>query len=431
MHFHYLVEAYGGLATIARDFDGHHRQLAETLKGEPAVLPKSRAFAGQFLRPAGIDRAVSPLLAAEITRAGAIRKAPRAAAPFWHRPLRRALLSWLLRRRVANRATVDDTVIGTSISRRVERTALEEIQQGTAPVFVGPWNDSAGTEVLYWIPFLRWVSATYALPPERLIVVSRGGPRAWYGGLAQRYLDARTLFSPSDLEHWLHRTVPQSEQDHKQAVMSPFDAEIVERAARAFELSDYQVLHPSLVFRTISRLRKDRALEQMAQVLRPVRLEAPGRSSLDSLPASFVAVSTAFTSALPKSDENAAFLATLVARLASDHDVVLVDGANPDIPLAPSSRVRPLEVPAGDDLRAAQTLALARASAFVGGYGDLAVIAAFCGTAVLAYHDEKMPPDHAERLAAAAASGWGAVTLERARRFKELHLPVKLHAVKA
>ena len=431
MHFHYLVEAYGGLATIARDFEEHQRQLAGSLQGTPAVTTRSRDFAGQFLRPLGIHRAVSPLLAAEVTRAGAIQKAPAKSAPLWHGPLRRALLTWLQRSRVTSHPTVDGTIIGTSISLRAVRTALEEIQQGTAPVFVGPWNDTAGTEVLYWIPFLRWLVDMYGLPPERLIVVSRGGPRAWYGGLAQRYLDARTLFSPADLEHWSHRTVPQSEQDHKQAVMSPFDNEIVERAARAFELSDYQVLHPSLLFRTISRLRKDRALEQMGDVLRPARLAASAAPS-GQRPAPYVAVSLAFTNELPKSEENAAFLSMLVTQLASGRDVVIVDAPNPEVNVPPSPRVRGLEVPAGGDLREAQTQALANAAAFVGGYGDLAVLAAFCGTSVLAYHDEKMPPDHAERLAAFAASaGWGPVTLERARRFKELHLPATLQAVKA
>jgi hypothetical protein len=430
MHFHYLVEAYGGLATVARDFDEHLRQLAGSLAGTAAVSTRSRDFAGQFLRPLGIDRPVSPLLAAEITRAGSIEKPARKAAPFWHAPLRSALLAWLQRRRVTSRPTVDSTIIGTSISLRAVRTALEEIQQGTAPVFVGPWNDSAGNEVLYWIPFLRWLVETYGLPPERLIVVSRGGPRAWYGALAQRYLDARTLFSPSDLEHWSRRTVPQSEQDHKQAVMSPFDSEIVERAARAFELSDYQVLHPSLLFRTISRLRKDRALEQMGDVLRPTRFDGAVASS--QRPAPYVAVSLAFTSALPKNEENAAFLSTLVTQLSSGRDVVIVDDPDAGIDVPSSLGVRALEVPAGGDLREVQTQALADAAAFVGGYGDLAVLAAFCGTAVLAYHDEKMPPDQADRLAAAAASaGWGAVTLERARRFKQLHLPATLQAVKA
>ena len=430
MHFHYLVEAYGGLATVARDFDEHLRQLAGSLTGTPVVSTRSRDFAGQFLRPLGIDRPVSPLLAAEITRAGSIKKPAAKAAPVWHAPLRTALLAWLQRRRVTSRPTVDSTIIGTSISLRAVRTALEEIQQGTGPVFVGPWNDTAGNEVLYWIPFLRWLVETYGLPPERLIVVSRGGPRAWYGALAQRYLDARTLFSPPDLEHWSHRTVPQSEQDHKQAVMSPFDNEIVERAARAFELTDYQVLHPSLLFRTISRLRKDRALEQMGDLLRPMRFDGAVPSS--QRPAPYVAVSLAFTSALPKSEENAAFLSTLVTQLSSGRDVVILDGPDAGVNVPVSPRVRPLDVPAGSDLREAQTQALAGAAAFAGAYGDLAVLAAFCGTAVLAYHDEKMPPDQVDRLAAAAASaGWGAVTLERARRFKELHLPATLQAVKA
>jgi hypothetical protein len=40
-----------------------------------------------------------------------------------------------------------------------------------------------------------------------------------------------------------------------------------------------------------------------------------------------------------------------------------------------------------------------------------------------------MPADHMDRLAAATTTaGWGSVTLERARRFKDLHLPVKMHA---
>jgi hypothetical protein len=105
-------------------------------------------------------------------------------------------------------------------------------------VFVGPWNDFPGNELLYWIPFVRWVSATYGLAPERLIAISSGAPPVWYGSLTSRYLDwpNAVLGRPSS-KHWLRRSVPQSEADPKQAVMSPFDQEIVERAARAFDLS--------------------------------------------------------------------------------------------------------------------------------------------------------------------------------------------------
>jgi hypothetical protein len=180
MHFHYLVEAYGGLATIARDFAEHHAQLATVLRAERTSSARSRHFAHQFLRPLGADQPVSPILADEIERAATIVKRHRQSPPVWQAPLRAALLAWLRRRAGSKQMVEDTTIIGTSMSLRPVKTALEEIQQGTAPVFVGPWLDSIGDELLYWIPFVRWIAATYGLAPERLIVLSRSGVGEWY-----------------------------------------------------------------------------------------------------------------------------------------------------------------------------------------------------------------------------------------------------------
>jgi hypothetical protein len=108
IHFHYLVEAYGGLATIARDFEEHQRQLAAVLHGAPASSGRSRAFAGRFLRPHGIDRPASAILAEEIERAGRIEKRPRVNSA-WHAPLRRALHGWLQRRRLETPAALQST----------------------------------------------------------------------------------------------------------------------------------------------------------------------------------------------------------------------------------------------------------------------------------------------------------------------------------
>ena len=429
MHFHYLVEAYGGLATIARDFPEHHRQLASVLGGVPITSPRSRHFAQKFLRPHGIDRPVYPLLAEEIERAAAIAKRPTSTTPVWHAPARAALLGWLRRGSSTTRPAGDSTIIATSLSLRPVKTALEEIQQGTAPVFIGPWNDSLGNELLYWIPFVRWVSATYGLPPERLIAVSRLAPAAWYGSLASRYLDARTLFSSGELEHWSRRTVPQSEQDPKQAVMSPFDQEIVERAARAFDLSDYQVLHPSMLFRVISRLRKDRALPQMAAVLRHEPLPAQSRPAATDLPRSFVAVSVAFTETLPENEENQEFFSELVTELAAGREVVVVDDpTRVKIELPTSPRIHRLVAAADEELLPRQVSAIAHAKAFIGAYGDLAILASYCGTRVTAYHSERLLVDHPDRLQGAAAAGWAPVKVERARRFKGVKLPVPAHA---
>jgi hypothetical protein len=424
MHFQYLVEAYGGLATIARDFAEHERQLSEVLTGEPACMARSRSFAAHFLRPHGIDRRVSPILAGEIKQGATIAKRPLTSAPLWHAPARRTLLAWLRRRQVRTRTAVDSTAIGTSISLRVVRTALEEIQSGTSPVFVGPWNDSVANELLYWIPFLRWAAATYGIAPERLIVVSNGGAHEWYGSVAKRFLDARTLFSPPEIEHWSDRTVPQREQDYKQGVMSSYDAEIVDRAARAFDLTDYQVLHPSLLFRVVSRYEKDRALRRLQDVLRHEPLNAT-RPQIHGLPASFVAVSAAFTDALKESDENRDLLRSLIAEIAAEHDVVVVDRApSRDIVPAAAARVHLISGLAdGAPAAQVQTRVLAQSRAFVGAHGGLAVLASFCGVPAVTYHSERLPVDQVERLNAAAAAGWGAVSVERARRFKGVRLP--------
>ena len=431
IHFHYLVEAYGGLATVAGDFAEHQRQLSTVLRGEPIVSAKSRVFAEQFLRPHGIDRPVSAILASEIERAATIVKRSNVTTPVWQYPLRWALHSSLRCRAASHRGAEDSTVIGNSMSLRPVKMALEEIQQGTAPVFVGPWGDTVGNELLYWIPFLRWAAATYGLPPERLIVISRGGVNDWYGSLAGRYIDAPTLFSPSELEHWTHRTVRQSEQDPKQAVMSTFDSEIVERASRAFDLSDYQVLHPLMLFRVLLRLRKDRALDRLGDVLRHAALDATARRKVDRLPTSFVAVSLAFTDALPKTPENQRFLTELLTQLETEDDLVIVDDPPPShLEIDASSRVRllssftvdatPLQI---------QTTVLAKARAFVGGCGDLAILAVFCGTPATAYHSERLPVDQFERVQTLSASGgWGALNVERARGFKGVRLPMKAHA---
>jgi hypothetical protein len=58
LHFRYLLDVDGGLLEVARDFDTHLRQLAESLS-HPASGP--RPFVRSFVRPHGLDVAATPL----------------------------------------------------------------------------------------------------------------------------------------------------------------------------------------------------------------------------------------------------------------------------------------------------------------------------------------------------------------------------------
>src|SRR5262245_65182483 len=99
-----------------------------------------------------------------------------------------------------------------------------------------------------------------------------------------------------------------------------------------------------MLFRVRSRLQKDRALERMQDVLRHERLDISKDNGLRGLPRSYVAMSVAFTEALPNTDENRQFLATLIDHVSADSDVVLVDSPPPaEIAIPRSDRVHRVE----------------------------------------------------------------------------------------
>ena len=68
LHFHYLLEEQGGCVRRASDLAEHVAHLQAELE-RPRASEEIRRFAGDFLRPHGIDRAVAPVLAEAIERA--------------------------------------------------------------------------------------------------------------------------------------------------------------------------------------------------------------------------------------------------------------------------------------------------------------------------------------------------------------------------
>ena len=69
LHFHYLLREHGGHVTLAETFDEHRRQLSEALAGHDNRAARE-AFVRDFLRPTGLDRPVSPLVADAIESMG-------------------------------------------------------------------------------------------------------------------------------------------------------------------------------------------------------------------------------------------------------------------------------------------------------------------------------------------------------------------------
>jgi hypothetical protein len=67
LHFHYLLEEHGGCVRRAANLSEHAAQLQAELDS-PRNSAEIRRFAGEFLRPQGVDRPVAPVLADAIER---------------------------------------------------------------------------------------------------------------------------------------------------------------------------------------------------------------------------------------------------------------------------------------------------------------------------------------------------------------------------
>jgi hypothetical protein len=262
---------------------------------------------------------------------------------------------------------------------RVERD-LEAAVEGDAPILAGPWLSEVGYEVLYWVPFLRWVAAAYRISPERLIVMSRGGTASWYGGLASRYVEIFDHATPADLARRA------ADGQLKQREVSGLDRQLIADARRALGLGQVRVLHPSLMFRWFAPFWSGyEGVSFVDRHTRVARVTPPDLPLPVSLPDEYVAVKFYTAQALPDEPGVRAQVHAVVAALAARWPIVQLDTGlavdeHADHRLPASSRVVSLagRLDARTNL-AVQTAVIARARLFVGTCGSLAWLAPLLG----------------------------------------------------
>jgi glycosyltransferase involved in cell wall biosynthesis len=101
------------------------------------------------------------------------------------------LVPWLLREQL-------QMSTGAVESLRLQRT-IERLRQSGSPVIIGPFLGEPEFELLYWIPFLRWLSAEAALDASRCTILCRGGVESWYEGLGARTIEVLDLMRLADV----------------------------------------------------------------------------------------------------------------------------------------------------------------------------------------------------------------------------------------
>ncbi len=175
LHFRYLEADGFGLLHVGRTWDEHAAQLEASIRGE-GDDGRNERFLRRFVRPLGLDRPATPLLADAIEELGA-RPAPAPEPEPRYAPFARRLAT-----RLAAGGKQPEKVRRQSPAGELRR-AIDRLARGDAPILAGPWPGDEIGELLYWIPFLRWAQTANIGLRERLYVPRAPEREAWYSGI--------------------------------------------------------------------------------------------------------------------------------------------------------------------------------------------------------------------------------------------------------
>jgi hypothetical protein len=300
-------------------------------------------------------------------------------------------------RRLAARGSVRWAVDAArrEIGHRRDQVWLERTLRSRAPLLVGPFVGEVGYELLYWRPFVRRLLRTRRVDPERVTVVTRGGAGAWYADVAARSLDVFELMPPSRVRDRVEESVAAVGQ-RKQLVEDALDRELI--AAAIARAGAARVVHPRFMYAQL-RFLWDEGMRPAADALAlgdhdPLpRLDLPAAIEA-RLPDRFVAAKVYFNEALTPASEVLAQLVQVLASVAADLPVVLLEAGTSVDDHADWGAAGIDVVRVGDLIDPASNLAVqaeivARAESLVATYGGFSYLGPLTGTPTLAVWDRR------------------------------------------
>ena len=456
LHFQHLVNAIGGVLQVANDVVTHLEQLASACSELGRRTSRDDTFVEAFVRPHGCDSPSAPRVIEAIEHVAQNTRSRAAKTPLWvfawravlfplavcselvfliakqrakgktAAPIRafarllvhpKAGLMRLLRLDAAASRLRDAVRLETTTPKRATRQprhspaesqaqqladqTLARLTASAKPILVGPWLGEVGFEVLYWIPFLRWVQETSGVDTSRLIAVSRGGTAAWYQGVCGTYREVFDYFPPDEC---YERNVKQTGLHQKQENVGGFDRDILTRVERSLGMGECDMLHPSLLYELFFPFWRNQASVRLVEMFSAYRVFPPiATADVDHwLPEDYVAVKLYANDSFPNIGPNRKIAQQIVDRITEHTDAVLLDtGLRLDdhraFPIADRPRLMRIDrlVNPRNNL-AIQTQIISRARASVGTFGGSSFLSAFCGVdAVAMYsHSTQFRPHH-------------------------------------
>lgn len=205
----------------------------------------------------------------------------------------------------------------------VER-GMRRTVRSRQPLVLGPWVSEVGFEILYWIPFLRWLRAECGWDRSNAVVISRGGVASWYGDLADRYVE---IFDAVDLTTFTARNeCRRASGTQKQIDVSDFDRDLIRYACEQTGIAGHRVVHPSAMYQLFRQFwLGHRPVSHVLERTRFAHFRPPAGADLHMLPADYVAVKLYTAQSLPDLPRHRRFVRALVDHLTEAGPVVILD----------------------------------------------------------------------------------------------------------
>ena len=315
---------------------------------------------------------------------------------YWikNRPyMRKVVIPWFIREEVGQVPHLE------KINK--QRDALERISQSDKPILVGPWLSEIGFEVLYWIPFLNWFVKTYKINKDRITIVSRGGVHLWYRSISKNYIDIFDYYTAQEFKENNARRIEVNSQKH--IAISDFDEEIFNKVRNSVFKEKFDVLHPSRMYNLFKLAWKDhyplKLIDNFTEYTR--YKDMPFSLDID-LPEKYVAVKFYFSECFPATEENKAFIRSMLSNLSQQIDVVLLSTGldiddHKDFDFSSADRIHVLNdhITLANNLEF-QTNIIRNSVGFIGTYGGFSYIPPFYGVPSVALYSrgDKFLPVH-------------------------------------
>tara|TARA_B100001123_G_scaffold116805_1_gene136003 strand:- start:1145 stop:2977 length:1833 start_codon:yes stop_codon:yes gene_type:complete len=286
------------------------------------------------------------------------------------------------------RRSLERSRIGPVVEERIA-----EAWRSTRPIVVGPYLSDVGFELLYWRPFVAWMSQRFGKRTAPVIAVSRGRVGDWYAGIATHYVDVCDLV---DFDSFLtrNRQRVRATGSWKQKVVADFDRELLDLVSARFGGTESEVLHPSLIFRVCNRIWNATMphgwLEEHGAYERFEPAPPPDGAGLPEGP--YIAASFWFSSCFGDTRPHRHLINLALSELSQRLPVVVVDtGGFPGVPesLEATGNIRVLPGPEqSEDQLGLHSRVIARARAYVGTFGNISQLAPFYRVPSLLLFDE-------------------------------------------